>query len=76
MHQQDNPKDASVRRAAPKERAKSAAEQKLDETIAREAREDRCYRCFHSPCGCPPGFGLNRTQAEIAADFSTRSKGA
>lgn len=72
MHHDVQKSQPSTKSATPK--PKSAAEQQLAETIAREAREDRCYRCFHSPCGCPPGFGLRRPREEVVAEFTVRLK--
>lgn len=57
----------------------SEAERQLNEMIAREARMERCFRCYHvdASCDCPPGKGLRghrEAQTVVPAATSPRRR--
>ncbi len=68
MHHEVQKPQPPTKAAAPK--PKSAAAQLRDEQIARDARENRCFACFHAPCTCLPGKGLNASREQIQATLS------
>ena len=63
MHSKPQPEKASPKPSAKAQKeARRAARSVPHEQIQREARADRCFCCFHIPCDCPPGKGLNGGQ--------------